>query len=127
MLSLHSNIRYFLYQGQTDMRKSFGGLCGLVTNEMHQGVISGDVYIFLNKRKTHIKLLVWEGDGFAIYYKRLEEGTYEFPFSSSSEKSLSITYTQLMLILQGVSLKKIHYRKRYQKIQKLSTTEMIRE
>ena len=123
MLSLHSNIRYFLYQGQTDMRKSFDGLCGLVTNEMHQGVIGGDVFIFLNKRKTHIKLLVWEADGFAIYYKRLEKGTYEFPDGSSADKSLSITYTQLMLILQGVSLKKVHYRKRYQKKGELSTTE----
>jgi hypothetical protein len=127
MLSLHSNTRYFLYQGRADMRKSFDGLCGLVTNEMHQTVISGDVFIFLNKRKTHIKLLVWEGDGFAIYYKRLEEGTYEFPDGSLLEKSLSITYTQLMLILQGVSLKKIHYRKRYRKIQKLSTTEVVHE
>lgn len=110
MLSLHSNIRYFLYQGLTDMRKSFDGLCGLVTNEMHQGVTGGDVFIFLNKRKAHIKLLVWEADGFAIYYKRFEQGTYELSDGSSREKSLSITYTQLMLILQGVSLKKVHYR-----------------
>ena len=127
MLSLHSNIRYFLYHGRTDMRKSFDGLCGIVTNEMRQAVISGDVFIFLNKRKTHIKLLVWEGDGFAIYYKRLEEGTYEFPENSSPEKSLLISYTQLMLILQGVSLKKVHYRKRYQKIKKLSTVEPVKK
>lgn len=107
------------------MRKSFDGLCGLVTNEMHQAVISGDVFIFLNKRKTHIKLLVWEGDGFAIYYKRLEAGTYELPGGVSPEKSLSISWIQLMLILQGVSLKKVHYRKRYQKMGKLSTVEPI--
>lgn len=127
MLSLPAGIRYFLYQGGTDMRKSFDGLCGLVTNELHQAVLSGDVFIFLNKRKTHIKLLVWEGDGFAIYYKRLEEGTYEYPDGSSLDKSLSISYTQLMLIMQGVSLKKIHYRKRYQKTQKLSTTEDLQD
>lgn len=107
------------------MRKSFNGLCGLITNELHQEVISGDIFIFLNKRKTHIKLLVWEGDGFAIYYKRLEKGTYEFPTGSLSEKSLSISYTQLMLILQGISLKKIHYRKRYGKIEKLSTSAEV--
>lgn len=116
MLFVSSAARYFLYQGCTDMRKSFHGLCGIVTNELHQDIMSGDMFIFLNKRKTHIKLLVWEGDGFAIYYKRLEQGTYEFAASPCSEKGTVIGYTQLLLILQGVSLQEIHYRKRYKKL-----------
>ena len=115
MLSIHSGMRYFLYQGYADMRKSFHGLCGIVTNELHQDIMSGDVFIFLNKRKTHIKLLVWEGDGFAIYYKRLEQGTFEFPVTSSEDSGLLISYNQLLLILQGISLKEVHYRKRYKK------------
>lgn len=125
MFSLHTNTRYFLYQGYTDMRKSFNGLCGIVTNELQQNMFNGDVFIFLNKRKTHIKLLVWDGDGFAIYYKRLEKGTYEFPVDTSSDKSFLISYTQLMLILQGISLKKIHYRKRYKKMRELSPSESV--
>lgn len=107
------------------MRKSFNGLCGIVTNELQQNMFNGDVFIFLNKRKTHIKLLVWDGDGFAIYYKRLEKGTYEFPVDTSSDKSFLISYTQLMLILQGISLKKIHYRKRYKKMRELSPSESV--
>lgn len=121
MLSLSPTTRYFLYQGYTDMRKSFHGLCGIVTNELHLDIVSGDIFIFLNKRKTHIKLLAWEGDGFAIYYKRLEQGTYEFPDSDAPDKGLLLTYSQLLLILQGISLKKVHYRKRYKKMPVLST------
>lgn len=123
MLSLQPNTRYFMYQGYADMRKSFNGLCGIVTSELSQDILSGDIFIFLNKRKTHIKLLQWEGDGFAIYYKRLEKGTYEFPVRASSDNESLITYSQLLLILQGVSLKKVHYRKRYKKVPELSVSE----
>lgn len=121
MLSIHPTTRYFLYQSHIDMRKSFDGLCGVVTNEMHRDILSNDVFIFFNKRKTHIKLLAFEGDGFAIYYKRLEEGTYEFTADNSSDKSSLLSYSQLLLIRQGISLKKIQYRKRYKKTQELST------
>lgn len=127
MLSIHPGTRYFLHRRYTDMRKSFHGLCGIVTNELHEDIMSGDIFVFLNKRKTHIKLLVWEGDGFAIYYKRLEQGTFEFPVSTdvdtSPGKGLLISYSQLMLILQGISLKAVHYRKRYKKIPELSAIE----
>lgn len=123
MLSLNSNTRYFLYQSHIDMRKSFNGLCGIVTNELHQDIMGNDVFIFFNKRKTHIKLLAFEGDGFAIYYKRLEQGTYEFTTDSSSGQSTLLSYSQLLLILQGISLKKVSYRRRYKKMPELSTAE----
>ena len=61
------------------MRKGFDGLCGLVQNEFAKDALSGDIFIFFNQRHTHIKLLQWQGDGFAMYYKRLEKGTYEIP------------------------------------------------
>ncbi|MGH7238844.1 MAG: IS66 family insertion sequence element accessory protein TnpB [Candidatus Saccharimonadales bacterium] len=127
MLSLHPNTRYFLYQFFIDMRKSFDGLCGIVTNEMHHDILSNDVFIFFNKRKTHIKLLTFEGDGFAIYYKRLEKGTYEFTTGSSSDNSSQLSYSQLLLILQGISLKKVQYRKRYKKTQELSTSGVVQD
>jgi hypothetical protein len=123
MLSLNANTRYFLYQSYIDMRKSFNGLCGIVTNELHQNILGNDVFIFFNKRKTHVKLLAFEGDGFAIYYKRLEEGTYEFSADSSSGTSSLLSYGQLLLILQGISLKKVQFRRRYKKISELSTPE----
>ena len=113
MLSLTPNCRYFLYRHSTDIRKSFDGLSGLVHNELKQNPLSGDVFIFLNRRRTHIKLLAWEGDGFGLYYKRLEKGTYEWPVAEGSEAG-KITAAQLQLILGGISLRNIKYRPRYQ-------------
>ena len=113
MLSLSPGIRYFLYRHPTDIRKSFDGLSGIVHNELAQNPLSGDVFIFLNKRRTHIKLLAFEGDGFALYYKRLEKGAYELPVFSGDNGSV-LTASQLQLILSGVSLKNIKYRPRYQ-------------
>ena len=114
MLQINNTTRYLLYNSWADARKSFDGLSGIITNEMQMPIEQGDVFIFLNKRQTHIKCLQWEGDGFGLYYKRLEEGTFEFPDTTTPDNTHSIiTSKQLLLILQGVSLKKAHYRKRY--------------
>src|SRR5829696_4940669 len=109
MLSLSHHCRYFLYRHPTDIRKSFDGLSGIISSELAQNPLSGDVFIFVNKRRTHIKLLTFEGDGFGLYYKRLEKGTYELP-GATAEKGAAITVAQLQLILSGVSLKNIKYR-----------------
>ena len=114
MLHLCASCRYFLYRQQTDMRKGFDSLCGLVQNELAKNPLSGDVFVFLNRRRTHLKLLLWEGDGFSIYYKRLEKGTYELPPLIVGKEGLDITIKQLMLMLQGISMHKIQYRHRYQ-------------
>jgi transposase len=113
MLSLHANIPYLLYQGHASMGKSFDGLSGIVTNEMKTPLLTGDVFIFFNKGRTHVKMLQWQQDGFGIYYKRLEQGTFERPHPATEGGSVIITPQQLGLILQGISLKKVHYRKRY--------------
>lgn len=113
MLQITTNTRYLLYHKWADIRKSFDGLSGLVTNELKMPMEPGDIFIFFNKRQTHIKLLQWEGDGFSLYYKRLEEGTFELPANSSDGTHSIITSKQLLLILQGISLTKAHYRKRY--------------
>lgn len=96
------------------MRKGFDSLSGLVTSQMQLDVLSGSVFIFLNKKHNQVKLLLWEGDGFALYYKRLEKGTYELPAWDDKNDSLCIGSQQLQLILQGISLKSIRRRKRYQ-------------
>jgi transposase len=113
MLHLSVSQRYFLFQGDADMRKGFDSLSGIVSTVMEQNVLSGDLFIFLNKRNNHIKLLHWEGDGFALYHKRLERGTYERP-GASDKISIAITQQQILLMLQGISLKSIRKRKRYQ-------------
>ena len=97
------------------MRKSFDGLCGLVINHLGQNPMTGDVFIFMNRRRSLIKLLVWDQTGFVIYYKRLEKGTFELPSFEEGKNSGKITRRTLMLILEGISLKDIKTRKRYQR------------
>lgn len=114
MLHLSATCTYYLYAGQADMRKSFDGLCGIIQSQMALSALNGSVFIFMNRRRTQVKLLLWEGDGFAIYYKRLEQGTFELPVSSGSS-TVALDARQLQFILQGVSLRKIVYRPRLKK------------
>lgn len=108
--------QYYLYCDPTDMRKGFDSLCGLVTATLQMNVLSGSVFIFVNRKRNQLKLLLWEGDGFAIYYKRLEKGTFELPVSSASDvSSIAVSAQQLQFILQGISLGRIQYRKRYKR------------
>ena len=111
MLALSSSCRYFLYTHPVNISSSFYKLAAIVSEQMHMNPLEADVYIFFNRRATHIKLLQWQQDGFAIYYKRLEKGTFEIPASSKDHHL--ITSTQLMLLLQGIKLDKVQYRKRY--------------
>lgn len=105
---------YHLYRKETDMRKGFNLLCGIVTNELGRQVMGGDAFIFINKPRTHLKLLVYEQGGFTIFYRRLEKGAFEVPAFDLDARSMQITCDQLHFILKGISLKEIKYRKRYQ-------------
>jgi transposase len=109
-----SDRNYHLYRKETDMRKGFDSLCGIITGELGRDVMSGDVFIFINKPRTHIKLLVWERDGFTIVYRRLEKGTFEVPAFNLDQSSLQITSDQLHCILKGINLSSVKYRLRYQ-------------
>lgn len=111
MLSAMGTRRYFLYGGVTDMRKSFDGLSGMVRSEMQGDLLSGDAFIFINRRRNMMKLLVWDRTGFVIYYKRLEKGTFELPQSTGNQ--LQIDWADLVMILEGVRLKSIRRRPRY--------------
>ena len=102
--------RYYLYDQPTDMRKSFYTLGAIVTGQMNMKMLSGSGFVFINKRKTHLKMLMWEGDGLSIYYKKLEQGTFEHPRSAAT---FEISYEKLLLILQGIETKKVVKRKRF--------------
>jgi len=73
--------------------------------------LTGDIFVFLNKPKTHIKLLYWDGDGFVIFYKRLEKGTFDFLYNDSSSRELK--REELLLILEGIKLDNYKKKKRY--------------
>lgn len=113
MLHLDHSTVYYWYNGAADMRKGFDALCGMVNEHMQSNVLLGGVYIFVNRKRNQIKLLTWEGDGLAIYYKRLEKGVYELPAIAADSCSVSIDAVQLQLILQGIILTSVRRKLRF--------------
>jgi transposase len=95
------------------MRKGIDSLYGMVNNDLRKNPITGDLFVFIGKRKNQIKMLHWQGDGFALFYKRLEKGRYEKPSYREEELSTHLSSEQLLFILQGVVLKSIKKHKRY--------------
>lgn len=105
MLAIPAQTRLFLYQHPISMRKSFEGLSAAVEQSFPGEILSGALFIFLNKRKDHIKVLFWDGDGFAIYFKRLEQGTYLW-----KGKTEAIDRKTFLMLLEGVVPKRIQKR-----------------
>lgn len=112
MFGLDSNMRYYLCPGATDMRKSFYTLSGVVSGVMGQNVLSGDIFIFLNKRRTTIKLLRAERGGLVLYIKKLEQGSFPIPQYDPDSKSYPLTYRELVLMIEGVKVEKYTQLKR---------------
>ena len=97
------------------MRKSFDGLCGLVTSALGRDPLTGDVYVFVNRRRDRIKLSFWDRTGFWLFYKRLEKGTFQIPRQPVVNASIELTYDVLLMLLEGIDLNSIKRRPRYQK------------
>jgi transposase len=95
------------------MRKSFDGLSGIIRGTLGGDPADGSLFLFVNKRRDRIKALWWDGDGYVLWYKRLEEGTFETVPSGMGEERVRIDSTQLAMILGGVRLATARRRKRY--------------
>ena len=104
MLTLHSSLKFELYLDGTDMRKSFDSLCGIVQDNLNTNPTNGTVYLFVNKLHNKIKILHWRTGGFVLYYKRLEKGTFELPRYDRSIKTIQLSYTQLVLLFDGITI-----------------------
>jgi transposase len=120
MLNLSLPGRVFLCTLPTDMRKSFDSLAGLVQQELGQDPLSGDLFVFRSKRGDRVKLLYWDSDGLAIWYKRLEEGTFPLPAADGKriqvgEHGLVLRSAELAMLLDGVDLASVRRQKRYQR------------
>lgn len=96
------------------MRKGFAGLSGLVRQHIDHDLMSGDVFIFLNRRRDRIKLLMWDTTGFALYYKQLEVGTFELP-TAAKNGAAELLWSDLVMLLEGIEIKSIKRRKRYRR------------
>jgi transposase len=114
MVSLGSNLRYYVYVGEVDMRKSFDGLQGLVVNHLGRTGLEGDVHLFFNRRRTQVKMLVWDRSGFVIFYKRLERGQFERPSAQGGAASMPISWSDLQMVMEGIVLKSVQRRKRFE-------------
>ena len=105
-------MRYYLCPGATDMRKSFYTLSGVVSNQMKQDVRSGDVFIFLNKNRTTIKLLHAERGGLVLYIKKLEQGSFPIPKYDENTRSFPMSWRDLMLMVEGIKTENTIHLKR---------------
>lgn len=113
MISLSSSTRIYIAMGVTDLRKGFDGLCGLVSNQLKQDPLSGALFLFVNRRRDRLKVLYWDGDGLAIWYRRLEQGTFQLPKSNADISSIEIRSDEFTMLLRGIDLESVKRRKRY--------------
>ncbi|MBV9081467.1 MAG: IS66 family insertion sequence element accessory protein TnpB [Acidobacteriaceae bacterium] len=116
MIHLPASVRVYLCLATCDMRKSFDGLHALVRDHLELDPFAGHLVVFASRRRDRVKILYWDRDGFAIWSKRLEEGTYAMPFGDGSEeRRREITAQELGALLSGIELTEAKRRKRYRR------------
>jgi len=108
-LSLQAAQRIFVYQRSCDMRRSFDRLAAMVEHELGEDPMTGDCFLFTNRRGHMVKLLYWDGDGFVIWFKRLEQGCFRLGDVKTLDRA------SLALILDGLEAKQLTRLKRYRK------------
>ena len=113
-LAIGAAQRIFVYRGACDMRRSFDRLAAMVEHELHRDPMQGDYFVFSNRRGTMLKLLYWDGDGFAIWYKRLERGRFRLGEVDELDRA------EWSLLLEGVVAKELRRLPRYKKMAKPS-------
>jgi transposase len=113
MLSLPPAVPIFLCLRPTDMRRGFDGLQRMAEDHLEQNVLQGGLFVFINHRRNRVKLLYWDHDGLAIWYKRLEQGTFEVPLAPEETSGVTLSSTQLAMLLGGVQLAGAKQRRRY--------------
>jgi len=113
MFALTSGMTYFLCSRSMDMRKGIYSLYQYIKCEMRRNPLSGEVYLFLGKHRDTIKILHWDGDGFVLYIKKLERGTFEAPCFNPDSNCYEMKWSTFVLIMEGVCIGSAKYRKRF--------------
>ena len=113
MLNVAAGTRIFVATGATDMRKGFDGLCGAVVGVLQKDPLSGHLFLFVNRRRDKLKILYWDGDGLAIWYRRLEQGTFQMPTVSADKKAAEIRSDELTMLVRGIDYTNVKRRKRF--------------
>lgn len=113
MLNSPARAPIYLYAGVCDMRKSFDGLLGLIEQAEIDEPLSGAWFVFRNRQGDKLKLIYFDGDGLAIWYKRLEKGRFQWPAVAPGQAAVSVQASELRLILEGIDLDSVRRRKRW--------------
>jgi transposase len=108
-------VSVYLCTTPTDMRKGFDTLAALVKDHLGRDPLSGDLFLFLSRGKDRLKALAWEPDGFALYYKRLEEGTYRLPPHAPGTPGVTLKASELAMLLDGIDLTSVRRSPRYRR------------
>jgi transposase len=111
MITLPAAVRVYLCTMPCDMRRGFDGLKQLAAHVIGVDPLGGHLFVFCGRRRDRVKILYWDRDGWALWSKRLEAGTYGFPFDSSGRKE--ITAGELAALLEGIEWRNAKRRKRY--------------
>lgn len=104
MIGSTRQVRVWAFNRPTDMRKSFDGLCALVTETLGRDPLAGDLFLFVSKNRARSKVLFWDGTGLCVFAKRLEKGRFTAPWQSPLSRPLQMTTTELALFLEGSKL-----------------------
>ena len=126
MLNLSPSVRIFVCTKPVDMRRSFDGLFGLVQSMIHQDPFTGHLFLFRSRRGDFIKILWWDLDGFAIFAKRLEVGTFRLPdvrFVNGEYEPIEIERDELMMVLAGIDTGSVKRLKRYRRDNRNGSTQ----
>jgi transposase len=108
-------VRVFLCTSPTDMRKGFDTLAACVREGLGYDPMSGHLFLFVGRRRDRIKILYWDRDGWALWYKRLEQGTFRMPVAKPDAASLELKASELAMLLEGIDLRSIKRRKRFRR------------
>jgi transposase len=111
--------RIYLALGATDMRKSFEGLYGLVRDRLGLEPVSGHLFLFCNKARNRIKVLVWDGSGLWVCAKRLEKGRFSWPSEREEQARVMLTHEELSLLLGGIELSKTRRKNWYRRVEEI--------
>jgi len=110
------DVRIFFCTTPTNMKHSFEHLMGRAEEVFNQDPTSGHLFLFMNRSRDRLKILFWDRDGFCIWYKRLERGTYQLLTTTNDEEGIELSYAQLVKLIGGLDLRTGRRRKRYHRV-----------
>lgn len=112
MLGLPSGAKIYFCSQPVDLRRGFDGLSGMIESVLAMNVLNGHLFLFVNRRRDRIKALWWEPGGLVLWYKRLEQGTFEMPRVPEGQAHVTIDATQLAMLIGGVPLSSARTRRK---------------